>query len=389
MKKPILAAALSAAILSAAIPFATVASADSNYSECDKLFEATICSLVEAEDVSGKLTATRKPLYDIEVNPLGYVYEFNINGEDGYAVFTTSEDGNFVPQEFMPESASPYAETTGKCIYVSGYNYLEYSDGVYTNPASGEVIPDEAIEIMAENALFGGGGDYYTTSVTYEYVNKTKDNYNMAYLTPSYRSTSLPNACAGVAGANILGFYDRYYDDLISDFTAGSYILGTLYRYNYENERIMDVIIELYDDMQITANGTTVSGFKSGMQKYCNRYGYNISFNSCMSGGKFNYSTAQNYIKNMNQPIALFLLDYNVADIIEGDNYDRADYTVTTANHVMVGFGYRQLIYTYKSGAAETINFMYVAVGDPAKPTGYYNPAYNTTVDDAFAVNIY
>lgn len=390
LKKSIAAASLAVAVVSCTVPCVTVAAAE-ELIECDRLFEATVSSLIDSSSDSAKLTALRKPVYDIEVNPLGYVYEFEIGGEKGYALFT-AEDGNFVPREVMPGAASPYAEAEGTCIYVSGYNYLEYSDGEYRDIESGEAVSGEVIEVLAENAVYGGEGIMLLDSdeIIYEYVNKTKDNYEMAYSVPYFHSSPFLSSCAAIAGANIIAFHDRYHDDLIPDYTPGSYVLGTLYRYKQESARITELVTELYYDMETDDEGTTLENFKKGMQKYCARYGFNISFNSCMSGKSFNYSSAQNHIKNLNQPVALFLSNYNVGVIIEGDNYDKVSYYyVSNVNHVMVGFGYRQLTFTYSSGSSETLNFIYVASCNPGRPYGYFNPSYNVTVNDAFAINIY
>ena len=134
--------------------------------------------------------------------------------------------------------------------------------------------------------------------------------------------------------------------------------------------------------------GTTAPQFLSGMKKYANRAGYTFGYSSCMSGSNFNYSSAKSGMQS-NKPIALFLSGYNVARISPLENYDSIAYELSAANHVMVGFGYYEINYTYESGAQETFNFIYVASGVGIRATGYFNINYNTKINDAYAVSIY
>lgn len=389
MKKRFLAVGFAVALSVAAAPVALSASAEVSLEECDKVFAATINSLIDESDVeNGKITATRKPLYDISVEPLGCVYEFSLKDSEGYAIVVNT-DGNYVVQELIPDSVSPYAESEGQCIYVGNLTYLEYSDGVYTDAESGAVIPDEIVDYLAEDALYGDGGT--TTggvTINIPYKSRTYNDYWMALSTPDYHTSPYVSSCACIAGANIVGYFDRYCPNLIPNFEPGYEYMGYYFYYGETNE-ITPVVTQLYSDMGTTASaGTTTAQFLSGMTKYANRAGYTFSYSSCMNGSNFNLSAAKNGMHN-DRPIALFLTGYNVAAIGPLEGYDSIAYQLSAANHVMVGFGYYDITYTYDSGAQETFNYIYVASGVGIRPEGYFNINYNTKINDAYAVSIY
>lgn len=389
MKKRFFAAGLAIALSVAAIPATIAASAEVKEEECDRIFAATVNSLIDESDVeNGKINALRKPLYDISVEPLGYVYEFSLKDSEGYAIIINT-DGNYIAQEIMPHAVSPYSECEGKCVYVGNMTYLEYSDGIYTDAESGTVVPEEVVEYLAEDAFYGDGGTISgSTMVTINYKSKSEDDYLMALMTPCNTSSPYVSACACVAGSNIVAYFDRYCTSLMPDYEPGYEYMG--YYFYYGSTNAMDsVVIQLYSDMGTTAeSGTTAQQFLNGMKKYANRAGYNFSYTSCMSGSSLSYSKVKSSMKN-NQPVALFLSGYNMGFLEELENSDSMGYILSNANHVMVGFGYDEITYTYDSGKQETLSYIHVASGVGTRPSGYFNINYNTKINDAFAVSIY
>ena len=389
MKKRFLTAGIALAISMTAVPVTLVASADVKVEECDKIFAQTINSLIDESDIAnGKVSATRKPLYDISIEPLGCVYEFTLKDSEGYAIVINT-DGKYIAQEVIPDGVSPYAESEGKCVYVGNMTYLEYDDGEYTVAGSDTVLPDEVVEYLAEDALYGDGGAVSgSTTVKIEFKSRTDDNYMMAYSVPCNATSPYLSACACIAGSNIVAYFDRYCSNLIPNSEPGYEYMGYYFYYS-ETSATTGVVTQLYSDMGTTeSNGTTTSQFLSGMTKYVKRAGYNFSYSSVMSGGKLNYSTAKSSMKN-NKPVALFLEGYNVGDIAMTDTYDSIAYYLYSANHVMVGFGYEDVTYTYASGAKENVQFIYVASGTHMSATGFFNINYNTKINDAYAVSIY
>ena len=232
MKKRFLAVGFAVALSVAAAPVAISANAEVSLEECDKVFAATMNSLIDESDVeNGRISATRKPLYDISVEPLGYVYEFSLKNSDGYAIVVNTDD-NYVVQEVMPDAVSPYAESGGQCIYVGSMTYLEYSDGVYTDAESGTVIPDDIVEYLAEDALYADGGSITgSTTVTISYKSRTQNDYRMALSTPDYCTSPYVSSCACIAGANVVGYFDRYCPNLIPNFEPGYEYMGYYFYY--------------------------------------------------------------------------------------------------------------------------------------------------------------
>lgn len=390
MKKLLACAALCVAVLGGGVSaVASAQTANLAETECDSVFAATVGGMIDSEQNS--IDAVRKTLYDINVEPLGFVYEFVAEGKDGYAVFLW-QDEKFIPQEVIPEGASPYAEAEGKCVYVCSYTYLEYADGEYVDLNNGLTLSDEAVELMSENAVYGQSDimPLAVTQVTIAFKSKDKHEYLMSLQPPRYNSSPYTGACACIAGANIIGYYDRYYENLIPDFVPGYLFYNMYYLYYGQAIAVDEVVKQLYSDMGTTSNGTTEAQFLNGMSKYCKRAGYNFGYTSLMSGGKLNYSNAIKYMEEYNQPIALFLSGYNVATVVEGDSQDGYGYNYSNANHIMVGFGYRYVTYTYSNGSTETFNFIYVSSGNGNYIAGYYNINYSgSTLDDALAINIY
>ena len=224
-------------------------------------------------------------------------------------------------------------------------------------------------------------------SVTVNYENKSENTFSMALKHPDYTYSANLSDCACTAGSNVLGFYDRYDEDLIPNHNSGTLFAGK-FIYSSQDANIYELVKQLYIDMGTTSEGTTVEEFKSGMIKYCNRKGKTITFTSCMRNGKFDYSLAKSYTE-ANQPVVLFCSGYNVADITPYGQSDIISYYEATANHVMVGFGYKEINYTVATNANVTYQYMAVASGVQTHANGYYDIHYKTNINDAYAVNIY
>lgn len=225
------------------------------------------------------------------------------------------------------------------------------------------------------------------TDYTVYYESKTEDQYRMVLRHPDYTVCSYTAACACIAGSNVIGYYDRYDENLIPDHQSGKVFQGQ-FVYSIHDSAIFDLADQLYVDMGTNSAGTTVTEFKNGMTTFCSRKGKSISFSSCMSGGQFNYSLARSYME-ANQPVVLFCSGYNVAEIGTYEQRDSIEYVESTANHVMVGFGCRTINYNLTATSSAQYRFIKVASGSTSRPNGYYNIDYNTKINDAYAINIY
>lgn len=396
MRKVLVAAVailLAALCCAAVLPFSSgVASAmEINGDEYDTVFIENMNEL-SAENYFGtvEIQAQKELLYDIELNTIGYVYDFTVNGEGGYAVVLNSF-GMPEAAEFFFDAVNPYSSVAAdaKRIYVSSMSYAYYNDGYYWTETD-LAISDEILEELREIAYLSDGSDITSSDETIYYVSKNEDSYNMALRHPAYfGAPGLSNACAPVAGTSLIQYFDRYYDNLIPNYLPGGELMGA-YLYYGKSAELDNVAKQLYIDMatNVTAPGTTVNEFKSGMNVYCNRQGYSVKFNSCMSNNKLNYDLAKNYM-DAGQPIVLFVDSYSVS-IIFDDKHNQDDISYLSGNlaHIMAGFGYKEITYTLNNGSLRTDKYIAVASGNELRTSGYYNINYNTTIDDAYGVNI-
>lgn len=373
----------------------TVAFAQVSLEECDKCFQATISGLVDGEDVDGgKIAAERKPVYDIDLQQLGYVYEFEISSGSGYAIIIC-DDGNYVAQEMVTKTPSPYVDVADGelCVYVNSLTYLKYFGGAFYDIATLEEISSENVALLRENAIIykaSEGLDYESVSVTINYQSRTSDAKSLSKRIPHYTSPGgLESACAAVAGCNLIGFYDRYYEQLIPNHIAGYEAYG-YYLYNLADTYVYDCIRDLYAKMDGSAAGITENNFKKGMQNYCAEKGLTCDFNQLVSSGKLNYDAVKQSIAE-NKPIVLMLSTYNICSIsgYSSNKYDRYDYQLSQGNHMMAGFGYYQIYYTLSNGTKQTNTFIEVATGFARKSEAYFNINYSTNINSAYKVYIH
>ncbi len=122
-----------------------------------------------------------------------------------------------------------------------------------------------------------------TESISYAYKDEETNSINGA-LPQYYSTTGYTNTCANVAGAIVLGFYDKTYDNLIENFTSTRVYRDKIF-YSAQTQAVQQTIIQLYEDMETNTHegGTTIDGFKNGLKKYVNRKGRNISYSQVVS----------------------------------------------------------------------------------------------------------
>ena len=86
MKKKLLALCMTFALI-LSVAGGITAFAEVSLEECDRCFQTTVNGFLEQDNVDGnRIRAERKPVYDIALRQLGYLYEFEIVTGNGYAV---------------------------------------------------------------------------------------------------------------------------------------------------------------------------------------------------------------------------------------------------------------------------------------------------------------
>lgn len=335
-----------------------------------------------------EIQAEKDFVYDMNLNKLGVIYDLRINETNGYAIVINVNGEPEVAEMFF-DAESPYGEADCLKVYVSQFLYLEFKDGNYFSADSEEALSEAQINAIQDIAYCSVDYTITYTNETINYMSKTENSQDIVFRHPACVPVNgYSNECAPVAGANIVQFFDRYKTNLIANYTPGS-ALGQSYLYKEFGTELESVVGQLYSDMGTNSvnQGTTINQFKSGLSTYCERKGYSITYTSCMSNGSLNYNLLKENI-NDGLPIVLFLYGFTISENNDNGNSESISYNNYVAAHVMVGFGYREVTYTLSNGNSRTDKYVRVASGLNERKRGYYNINRNTTIDDAFIVEI-
>lgn len=238
------------------------------------------------------------------------------------------------------------------------------------------------------------GGTYtqtQTDEVIYEYKTENKQSLGTSF--PDYynMSSQLINCCANVAGANVIGYYDRFYDNLIPDYTPGI-ARGNSFSYypmSLQSEKKQAVIEALYSLMgtNTVENGTSYDQYKQGFDSYVASKGRTATHTSVMTGGNLDLVAMSGYIA-AGQPVVMFLSGYNIASFTEQEGRDTWTKLLYSGNHMMVA--YEIIVINYYNASDQLIatrTMMGVATGfnDAEK---YYIVDSNSVIIDAEAIAI-
>lgn len=344
---------------------------------CADLFRTTMDEFLKDSHFDGEavIEAKSSPVYDLELNPLGCVYDFTVNGEAGYAILLGGGDECEVA-EFFFDARCPYGD--GLAIYFANGIYLNYRDGKYYEALSGEELSDKELEIFKENEIFKGSGWTGSSEYVYYTTKVITDRLELAYHHPYYAGVPyITNACVPIAAGNIIVYYDRFFTNLIPEYEPGELYFDELYSYHVSDQEGYDAIYWLYNDMGTNSDGagTSVSQFKSGFTKHVKRQGYTATYTSLGGGSSFNYTQAKSLLKS-GQPLMLFTSSpFSVVSMMEYDDDDCDMLRTFTGDqaHAMAAFGYKDITYTLTSGKQRVDNYLQVATGYDISPRGYFN----------------
>lgn len=208
------------------------------------------------------------------------------------------------------------------------------------------------------------GGELISTcaSETISYISKEiVEDIATANNVPSYHSIGdMTNGCGAVAGATVVGFYDKYYSNLIagwdSYYSTGKYrIQDTIY--------VPALLQDLYTRMKTNQlqPGVSESDFKNGLKSYVNNQGNNINYSSLGSGNNFDYNAFKTAVRN-NQLTALLVQPSNIYGFSSSENQDTVSSSSISGNHIMVAYGYYEVKYILSSGT-RTDKYLRVSTG--------------------------
>ncbi len=222
------------------------------------------------------------------------------------------------------------------------------------------------------NSRYSGYGEYdgitpYATEISRETITYTRSEEEYIETkngVPMYTNTAnLSNSCGAIGGAIVVGFYDKYYENLIPGYTphlsSGKYKNGDI-------TYVPQLMRDLYTLMRTNVDdvGVSESDCIEGLKQYVKGKGYSIQLNSIRSGSVVNESLLKNSLNN-NQPVLLFCDKtdiYTVAssntntDIVVGTN-------LTSGGHIVVAYGFYTLKYYNGNTLFRTDKYINVATG--------------------------
>ena len=216
--------------------------------------------------------------------------------------------------------------------------------------------------------FYAATGSARKETETFSYVTKTTESYSINISFPNYynTNTSLQNTCANVAGANIIGYFDRYFENLIPNVTPGAG--KTKYTYYAMTRNMAEkqaVINDLYVRMQtnVDRDGNTQTQYKNGITSYVQSKGLAVSYNAVMTNGQFDLNKAKAQFQAGN-PISLYMSGYGFANITDNGSLVTLDKNIYDDNHIAIAYGYEKVDYCNSHGGLlRSVIYLKVATG--------------------------
>lgn len=225
------------------------------------------------------------------------------------------------------------------------------------------------------------------TDETITYTRKEETEIIFPNAVPNYYTNTYDNACGPVAGANIVGYYDKYYEDLIPDYTA-YYPANGRYRL-IDGTYIPALIGDLYTLMRtnVVDVGVSESECLEGLQDYVEGKNRSITYTNIKSGS-FNMTAYKNAMSNQ-VPVILFCQSTDVVLIDTGEQQDEVLHLMSSSTHIVVGYGYREIKYYDTSNVNfRTDVYLRVATGWMTNASGYLKANSMSWLNSAYVVNV-
>ena len=377
--------ALVLAVLMAGIVLPVRTKADALTDVCDEVFKQTMTGILEKEGYGdAEIAAEKLRLYDINLESLGYLYDFSINGERGYGI-VVDDKGEFSLTELYLRGKNPYAGREGTPVYICFTTYWVHDGEGFIDAQSGERLSGEFVEMFVSKAFIGGGSSSYSTeTVNFTYIDQNK------VLLSNYFPNLIPVGsvtCVPTATANILAYYDRWYPEIFPNVEPGR-DRGFGYDYLINEDDLKDELNTLQSLMQYESNaGATIETFKTGLRAFMKGTGYSAALFSLQNFDEFVPNSLCFYI-DRGYPSIIFCDGFNVNTV---DIYDNQTIIHTYRHytaHAMAVFGYHDINYTLPNKSNRVDSFFIVAPGVVAFDYCYVNIDKNITIDAGYAMRI-
>lgn len=242
------------------------------------------------------------------------------------------------------------------------------------------------------SARYSGYGNAvpYSTVVSQETINFTRREVEQVETVngvPTYIVTQgLTNACGAVAGTIIVGFYDKYYEDLIPDYST--YILTGRYR-SSDSVYVPKAMREMYTLMRTNVDdvGVSQSDCLNGLKAYVENKGHTLEYLNIKSNSRVNETLLKSTL-NENKPAILFCSKIDIYSLSFTDTYDTITCTnLTSAGHIVVACGLYTIKYYNGNNLFRTDKYIKVATG-LSNSTSYLKLESDDWCDAAYSVAI-
>lgn len=235
---------------------------------------------------------------------------------------------------------------------------------------------------------FGGASGLSVTTQNFTFDEKVvTQDYEIKYGLPTYYAEYGTTVCANTAGAIIIGYYDRFNENLLPNYKTYSK-LGSRIIYKVQNDVISSLVNQLKNLMQGNLEGATFAEFTNGMTTYVSQAGYTYTQQNVMNGSSLNMTKVKNAITET-KPVLLFLKNFTFAKTQETSSVFTIENAYGNYTHVTACYGYteikyynnNELVYTakllkIKSGFLETAEYEYLNVS-------------NSHIDEAISTYVY
>lgn len=246
------------------------------------------------------------------------------------------------------------------------------------------------------DTTFGDVGTSYSATYDIYYDYKTMDAVTL-YSVPSFGNSDpdITNYCAVLAGANIVGYYDRWYTNLIPNYTPGLTFSNGNYEYYPDMKKVetKTMISNLYTAMQTNVGtpGTTSTKFKNGLSSYVSNAGYSLSYSSI-----YGTSTSVDLQKlttaiNQNKVCLVMCSTYNFVSsilLVDEQSMVRVVKTNSTVAHMMMVYGYYRISYYVNDSNFRTDTFLCVCGSYGSGDKGYMLLDDFLTIEEAYVMSI-
>ena len=235
--------------------------------------------------------------------------------------------------------------------------------------------------------------DFEVCEVTSEQIactNMIETETVTQYRMPLYYATDeLTNCCGPVAGSIIVGFYDRYYPDLIPNWTPYSTVTGSYKR--ADSTYVPAVMEELYVTMRTNVDdvGVSQADCRSGLQQYFTDRDMSLSYSSIESNSAFDFNLYKQAIA-ANKPVIMFCLDVTVSMLAFSPTNQVVAFShhSISGGHIVVGYGYSTVNYYDGDDIIRTDNFLLVSTGRSTISDMYINLNSTSWLVDGYAVTV-